>query len=114
RVGILLERSVHTYVALLAVLKCGAAFVPIDPSFPADRIAFIAEDADPALLLTTSGFGEAVAGVRCPVLALDSAAGDIARQPATRPGGDDGHDALAYIIYTSGTTGRPKGVAINQ
>ena len=114
RVGILLERSTNTYVALLAVLKCGAAFVPIDPSYPADRVAFIAEDAAPALLLTTSVFRETVAAVSCPHLALDSAADRIAWQPTTRPDLDDDGDALCYIIYTSGTTGRPKGVAINQ
>ncbi len=114
RVGILLERSTYTYVALLAVLKCGAAFVPIDPSYPADRVAFIAEDAAPALLLTTSRLQESLSAMPCPMLALDSAAATIARQSSERPTLDDDDDGLCYIIYTSGTTGRPKGVAINQ
>lgn len=114
RIGLLLERSTYTYVSLLAILKCGAAFVPIDPSYPADRIAFIAEDADPALLLTTSAFAESVGGINCPSLTLDTAAAVIARQPTTRPILDDRADSLCYIIYTSGTTGRPKGVAVNQ
>ncbi|HWG41810.1 MAG TPA: Pls/PosA family non-ribosomal peptide synthetase [Gemmataceae bacterium] len=113
-VGILLERSTHTYVSLLAVLKCGAAFVPIDASYPEDRIAFITEDADTALLLTGSRFAAAVAGVRCPILNLEDRVEIIAWQPDTRPEIDDEDDALAYIIYTSGTTGRPKGVAISQ
>jgi non-ribosomal peptide synthetase-like protein len=114
RIGILLERSVHTYVALLAALKCGAAFVPIDPSYPMDRIAYIAEDADLALLLTSTSFENALAEVRRPALMLDRAAAAVADEPCGRLEIPDDADALAYIIYTSGTTGRPKGVAINQ
>jgi non-ribosomal peptide synthetase-like protein len=115
-VGILLERSVHTYVTLLAILKCGAAFVPIDPSFPGDRIAFIAEDADLQMLVTTSELADRVAEVACRVLALDTEAAAIAQEPETRLDGPEvgGGQALCYIIYTSGTTGRPKGVAINH
>jgi non-ribosomal peptide synthetase-like protein len=113
-VGILLERSVHTYVTLLAVLKCGAAFVPIDPSFPAERITFIAEDAGLALLVTTAGLASRVAAGDCRVLKLDTDAVAIARQPASRPAVPEAGDALCYIIYTSGTTGRPKGVAIHH
>ncbi len=113
RVGLLLERSAHTYVALLAVLKCGAAFVPIDPSFPSDRVAFIADNADLDLLVTTSDLAAPLAA-RGRVLALDVEAAKIASRPTTRLDVDDDGDALCYIIYTSGSTGRPKGVAVNH
>ncbi|MBP5972280.1 amino acid adenylation domain-containing protein [Brasilonema sp. CT11] len=114
RVGILLERSVNTYVTLLAILKCGAAFVPLDPSFPQDRIAFIALDASVDLLVTTDKFADATAGICCQVLFLDAVAAAIAIQPANRIATVDSEDALCYIIYTSGSTGRPKGVAVNH
>ena len=114
RVGLLLERSVNTYVALLAVLKFGAAFVPLDTSFPAERIAFIAADAGLGQLVTETAFVPMLAGVRCPVLDLDTAAAAIAVEPATRILAPAADDALCYIIYTSGTTGRPKGVAVNH
>ncbi|NMF66660.1 Pls/PosA family non-ribosomal peptide synthetase [Brasilonema octagenarum] len=114
RVGILLERSVNTYVTLLAILKCGAVFVPLDPSFPQDRIAFIAENASLNLLVTTSQFVDITAGVCCQVLLLDAVAGAIAIQPANRIAIADSVDELCYIIYTSGSTGRPKGVAVNH
>ncbi len=114
RVGLLLERSAGAYAAILAVLKCGAAFIPLDPSFPAERIAYIAEDANFSLLLTTAKFGDAVAGVECPILALDADAAAVAAEPTARVLIPQGGDALCYIIYTSGTTGRPKGVAVNH
>jgi non-ribosomal peptide synthetase-like protein len=110
-VGLLVERSVHGYVALLAALKCGAAYVPIDPAAPADRVAFMAEDAALDLLLTTSKFRGAPVG--CPVLAVDEADAALAAMPATRRR-DPEDDAPCYVIYTSGTTGRPKGVTITH
>lgn len=113
-VGILLDRSAQTYIALLAVLKCGAVFVPIDPSFPADRVRFIAEDAGMALLLTCARRSAALGPVEFPVIELDSAAAEIAQHSATRPVVVGFGDAICYVIYTSGTTGRPKGVAVTH
>ena len=111
-IGILLERSTFTYVALLAILKTGSAFVPIDPSYPPDRVAFIAGDAGLHLLLTSSALASAHPGLSCPAIALDRT--PLTGLAATRPRVPDAGDDLAYIIYTSGTTGRPKGVAVNH
>jgi non-ribosomal peptide synthetase-like protein len=114
RVGILLDRSVHTYVAMLGVLKSGAAFVPLDPSFPADRVAFVARDADLELLIAEARRTYDIEGCGTPVFAIDSADSEIAAHPTHRPEIDDFGDAPCYVIYTSGTTGRPKGVLINH
>jgi len=113
-VGIYMERSVNTYIALLAVLKAGGAFVPLDPSFPADRVAFIAEDASLQFLLTTSTMREQTQGLPCRVLELDKLTGALAAHPSSDPYIRVSPTALCYIIYTSGTTGRPKGVAISH
>ncbi|MFL9456694.1 amino acid adenylation domain-containing protein [Tolypothrix bouteillei VB521301_2] len=114
RIGILLERSINTYVTLLAILKCGAAFVPLDPSFPQDRIGFIAENASLDLLVTSTAFSSISTCTSCKVLVLDTVVAAIAIQPATRIAIPDTADELCYIIYTSGSTGRPKGVAVNH
>src|SRR3954468_11616242 len=114
RVGILLNRSVNTYVALLAVTKTEATFVPIDPASPADRLAFVAEDAGLDLLVTTTSFAAVTAALPCQVLAVDELAAELAVQPSTRPGIESAVDPVCYIIYTSGSSGRPKGVQIAQ
>ncbi|MBV9019961.1 MAG: amino acid adenylation domain-containing protein [Ktedonobacteraceae bacterium] len=113
-VGILLERSLDTYVALLGVLKAGAAFVPLDSSFPADRVAFIAQDAGLRDVVTTSSLHEKTQGLACSVLTLDAAWTQLAVQPASRPHVNVDPSSLCYIIYTSGTTGKPKGVAVSH
>jgi non-ribosomal peptide synthetase-like protein len=113
-VGIYMERSVNTYISILAVLKAGGAFVPLDPSFPADRVAFIAEDADLQYLLTTSTMHEKTQELPCRVIELDKATEALAAQPSTDPYIRVSPTSLCYIIYTSGTTGRPKGVAISH
>ncbi|MCQ4212555.1 non-ribosomal peptide synthetase [Streptomyces longispororuber] len=116
-VGICLERSADLVVALLAVLKAGGAYLPIDPGSPADRMAYLVEDARPVLLVTTSTTGAAHDLAQdLPQILLDRTethAGqpgtdltDAERRSPLRP------DHPAYVIYTSGSTGRPKGVLI--
>jgi non-ribosomal peptide synthetase-like protein len=112
RVGLLLQRSVAMYTALLAVPKAGAAFVPIDPAVPTDRLAFIAQDAQLDTVLTTSTFAGTFAGTSVAHVELDRVADRVASAPPGRPTLELHEDPLCYIIYTSGSTGRPKGVAV--
>ncbi len=116
RVGILLERSIHTYISLLAVVKADLAYAPLDPGFPPERLAFIAEDANLKAIITTSGFRETLQGI-APLICLDEAEQAIGQEsPARLTEAEKGapKDDLCYIIYTSGSTGRPKGVAIEH
>lgn len=115
RVAILLDRSVHTYVALLAVGKAGAAFVPIDPESPQDRIDYITSDADVDLVLTTASFEDVLSASGKVRLELDTEADVLSTYPVSRPGlPATREDPAAYVIYTSGSTGRPKGVEVAQ
>ncbi|WP_328918276.1 amino acid adenylation domain-containing protein [Streptomyces jietaisiensis] len=116
-VGLAVPRSVDLIVALLAVLKSGAGYLPIDPEYPAERIAFMLADADPALTLTTSAVAARPAAG--PTLLLDDpeVLAALDALPAGAP--DDGERTTpllpqhpAYLIYTSGSTGRPKGVVM--
>ena len=113
-IGILLERSLDTYIALLGVLKAGAAFVPLDPAFHSDWVAFIAEDARLRGIVTTSAFRDKTGNLPCPVLELDLAHEALSIQNETRPQVRVDPASLCYIIYTLGTTGRPKGVAVSH
>ena len=120
RVAILLHRSIDTYVALLGVGKAGAAFVPIDPASPPDRVGYITEDSAVDLLVTTADLNSGAeltgaGGLPCRVLELDKSGDVLAAAPTTRPGlPADDPDPAAYVIYTSGSSGRPKGVEVGQ
>ncbi|WDF35892.1 amino acid adenylation domain-containing protein [Streptomyces sp. T12] len=113
RVGVALDRGTDLVVALLAVLKAGAAYVPLDTGYPAERLAFMVEDAEPTLVLTASGTARILPpGVPLLLLDTDTTAFDAAeltdddRLQPLRP------EHPAYVIYTSGSTGRPKGVVV--
>lgn len=114
RVGILIERSVEMYVALLGAQKAGATFIPIDPSAPVDRVAYIAQDSGLDLILTTTALEGSCADTATPVLLMDRVASLLAQASRGRPALAESGDPLCYIIYTSGSTGRPKGVEITQ
>ncbi len=117
RVGILLPRSLQTYVSLLAVLKAGAAFVPMDVGFPAERISFIADDAELAALITCTQCANIVEGLSCFLILADTDKQKINDMRIGRITTDElspSSDQLCYIIYTSGSTGNPKGVAIEH
>ncbi|GAB3150674.1 non-ribosomal peptide synthetase [Amycolatopsis stemonae] len=114
RVGILVPRSVPMYVTLLAALKTGATFVPIDPAAPADRVAYVAADAALDLLVVTPELEAAARGAGCPVLRPGDLAAALRQASAARPRLWPAGDEPCYVIYTSGSTGRPKGVAVGQ
>lgn len=113
RVGICTQRGLPMVTAVLATLRCGAAYVPLDPGYPAERLQFMAGDAELAALCVDAGSVAAAPTTSCPRVDLDADAAAIVG--AAAPSGDtaDG-DQLAYLIYTSGSTGRPKGVMVRH
>jgi amino acid adenylation domain-containing protein len=113
-VAVVMERSAELMVALLAVLKTGAAYLPVDPGYPADRIAFMLADTRPVLVLTDAALVGALPAGKLPVLipgALEATHGDGNLDDAER-GGPLLPAHPAYLIYTSGSTGTPKGVMV--
>src|SRR5262249_1743950 len=113
-IGIFVERSPQMLVALLGVLKAGAAYVPLDPAYPKDRIAFIVEDAGLELLITQQGLGEALPPHQAQVVQLDADWPAIAGESKQNPDSGVRGENLAYVLYTSGSTGKPKGVEIEH
>ncbi|HKV11084.1 MAG TPA: amino acid adenylation domain-containing protein [Thermoanaerobaculia bacterium] len=112
RAALFLERSTELIVALLAVLKSGAAYLPLDPDHPAERIAFQAADGTPAVVLTQAHLAGRLPAVEAPVLVLTPSGEEVAAESARRPAVRVDPHHPAYVLYTSGSTGRPKGVAV--
>jgi amino acid adenylation domain-containing protein len=112
RVGVCLERSIDAVAAVLAVLKAGAAYVPVEPSHPRERLGFVLADADVAAIVTHARWLEGLAGLRPVVLCLDR--DDVSAESRSRLDTVASPSDAAYVIYTSGSTGTPKGVVVEH
>ena len=113
-VGVCLDRTVDMPVALAAILKAGAAYVPLDPTHPAERLTYSLQDAEVAGVITLSRFAPQLTEARAPLLALDELAAELAALPTVAPPKSSQAQDIAYVIYTSGSTGRPKGVEVEH
>ncbi|HEY7350648.1 MAG TPA: amino acid adenylation domain-containing protein [Ktedonobacterales bacterium] len=111
-VGLCVERSLEMAVGLLGIFKAGGAYVPLDPSYPTERLAFMLEDSQAAVLLTQQHLLAQLPAQNARVICLDGQWAEIAQEPTTNPVSAVQADNLAYVIYTSGSTGKPKGVQI--
>jgi len=109
-----LERSLELMVAILGILKAGAAYVPLDPSYPEQRLAFILKQTATPVLLTQERFRANLTGHSAQVLCLDTEWTTIAREPQADVPSAVSEQNLAYVIYTSGSTGQPKGVMVTH
>ncbi|MFJ9691430.1 amino acid adenylation domain-containing protein [Kitasatospora sp. NPDC101183] len=108
-VAVAVPRSVELVVSLYAVLKAGAAYVPVDPEYPAERIGWILEDAAPSLVVTSSSVAGSLPDGGVPLVLVDSLAGESSPHAPVR---SVSGSSPAYVIFTSGSTGRPKGVVV--
>jgi amino acid adenylation domain-containing protein len=112
RVGVLLERSAELIVSLLAVLKAGGCYVPLDPGYPPERLRLMLADSDARVLLSRGELAGVVEAADLDVVLLDQTAGALASESIEAPRTGATAENLAYIVYTSGSTGKPKGVMV--
>ncbi len=113
-VGLCLERSLGMIVGLLGILKAGGAYLPLDPSYPSERLAFMLDDVGARVLLTQSALCEKLPAHTARTVYLDADWTDIAKNPTTAARNRLRTANTAYIIYTSGSTGAPKGVMVTH
>ena len=114
-VAVFMDRSASLIISLLGILKSGAAFVPIDTSFPEQRLEYVLEDSGCLLVLTNSNLKSALSGVKAKVVEYEEICSELKAEQSIQPEFEAiGTNSLAYMIYTSGSTGRPKGVMIEH
>lgn len=115
-VGLLLHRSVDLYATMLAILKVGAIYVPIDTSYPVERIDYMLKDANARTLITSKQFAKDLKLLHCQMIDLDQEEEKISLVPNSRITSNSAksNEDLCYIIFTSGSTGHPKGVAVSH
>lgn len=113
-IAVCMERSPLLIASLLAILKTGAAYVPLDPTYPAERLAFQLHDTRAAIVLTQAAQAPTLSPINARLILLDQIWPVIETLPSSALSPVAGGDALAYVIYTSGSTGRPKGVALTH
>ncbi len=113
-VGICIERSLEMIIGILATLKAGAGYLPIDPNYPKERREFLLVDADPVALLTQTSLLNGLSSFDIRHIYLDQVCSQIVDQPETNLATSSTPSNLAYIIYTSGSTGKPKGVVVSH
>src|SRR5262249_27411467 len=112
-VGLYMERSLETIVAVLGVLKAGGAYVPMDTAYPRNRLALMLTDAHPRVVITQQRLRDRIPG-HDRIICIDSEWESISRQSSENLKDDALPECLAYVIYTSGSTGTPKGVAMTR
>lgn len=110
RIGVMMEHSVEMIAAIFAVLKIGAAYIPAEPFFPQERVAYMMEEAQAACIITNTTYRNRVKEL--PKIIVDS--GITINENAAVPDKDIDQNSLAYILYTSGSTGKPKGVSVTH
>src|SRR5262249_37467258 len=110
KVGLCVERSLEMIVSLLGVMKSGGAYLPLDPGYPQERLAYMIKDAECRIILCQRHHLEKLSETETTLLRLDADWGVIAPHSDERSAAQFSADNLAYVIYTSGSTGKPKGV----
>ena len=113
-VGVCMERSIEMVVGLLAVLKAGGVYLPLDPEYPAERLAFMVADSGIPVLLTQRALTERFTERPADVVCIDADWQDISESSPANPECNVSEENLAYLIYTSGSTGRPKAVGVEH
>jgi len=113
-VGVCLERGLAVVGALMGVLKAGGGYLPLDPSYPGERLGFMAADAGAAVVLTEQRWAGMFTGRGAKVVCLEAAQAELAQQGEGNGSRPAAPEQMAYVIYTSGSTGRPKGVVVEH